>query len=150
MQALQNKDSSYRNSFLDLVRKKANFDAEQHLKGPIISGYIQELCHTPFYVSLYTDKQLLIFRRLLSLDSAHCLFLDNCMTLDCISHSEKGKTRYYALVTKFPGEESVRTIPLLEFICNDHSESIIKTVLYHFFAKYANPNEFRKKLKLQN
>lgn len=115
-----------------------------HLKTGKCPGFLQEFGYKPFFVSLYSNRQLLLLRNYLTYNPGGLLTLDSTGNVigslpKC--YGEK-KAFYYALVINLPGATESPVVPILEYITNDHTAKNNSHILHFFFRKYDNgPDE---------
>jgi hypothetical protein len=132
------KNDLHKNIMLDLFMRKVEMNQDARLKGKVISGYLQEFSVSPFYVSLYTERQLHILKRFIRLSPGSVLHLDSTGTVSARLPTEFGTKQqfYYALCIRMKGAVESPVIPVLEFISNSQMAMTIAHVLHGFFHAY--------------
>jgi hypothetical protein len=127
-----------KNILLDLFKRKIQMDQDARLRGKVISGYVQEFSVSPFYVSLYMERQLNILQRFIKLAASSVLHLDSTGTVSARLPLEYGSKQqfYYALCIRLKNAVEAPVIPVLEFISNSQMARTIAHVLHGFFHAY--------------
>lgn len=93
-------------------------------------GYIQCYSVKPFYITLFTEKQI---KYLLSLKGPIFCYLDATGSIVAKPPNVSKQIYYYAMV--LPGCENYTAIPVAEFISSEH-----KTVFINFFLSLFRDN----------
>lgn len=127
----------HEHTFMDLIMCQEEMQKNSSWKGNMYLGYMQELFHRPFLISLYTERQLKLLQRLLRLDRGTVLHIDSTGGFTSKLPVEFGATRvlYYSIVVQFPGEEDITCIPLAEFLTNSHGQASISSFLKQYFKR---------------
>jgi len=112
------------------------YEDDVTLSSKQLSGFIQLLSIRPFYISLFTYKQLDILQRITKYSSSTVLHPDSTGTVSAHLPKEfRNKSQfYYAMVVRLIGSSDTSVLPVLEFVSNSHSVITIKTDLHHFFS----------------
>jgi len=125
----------HRNLLLDLFKRMVNYEGREDLSSHNLKGFIQLYSVRPFYVSLFTVKQLKILDRLIKYSDSSVLHLDTTGTVSANLPKEFSQKSqfYYAMVVRLMDSTDASVLPIL-FISNNHSVVTISTVLHHFFS----------------
>ena len=97
--------------WLDIVSTKKTYDIS--IKGNILNGYIQSLSREPIVIHLYSEEQILLWKR---------IFLHLDANGSVVRKLDKGQKLflYYALTIRHP-EAKISPIPLAEMLSSDHT-----------------------------
>lgn len=105
--------------------------------GNHVQGFVQQLSEDPFYVSFYTERQLLLLKRFLKYNPSGTLHFDSTGNVTSRLPPELGTkaSYYYALVIMLPGSVESPCVPILEFVTNEHFAANDSHILHYFFRK---------------
>jgi hypothetical protein len=132
---------------MDLVERKLDMDSripnlqeDEDAKSSkrLLRGYIQTVQAFPYFlVTMYTQQQFDILRRLIKYNAQAVLHIDSTGSLSSTLPEKYRSKRqfYYAMVVRLPEGKEVRTVPVLEFISSSHTAVALSSILHMFFMQ---------------
>ena len=106
------------------------------IKDSILDGYIQLLCHTPFFVHLHSEEQIFLLKLL----NEQRLILHLDATCSVVRKMEKSQNAilYYAISVKNPEARVCPAVPLAEMLSSAHTNVEITLFLTNAYTYSIN------------